>query len=195
MPRESRSEGVNSEYYHTFWPYVLFFLCCGAVYLPNILVLTQAYVGNAVMVTYLGFILYLLISSPVLISSWFLAYYFKIACISDRKKSEKSWAAWVNAWRAGYEYKYSLLTWFISTTLAWVIQLCFYVYIAAGITTTDSRVSIGNPASVIGVTGKDEYYDDLFQATSLASLILYFIGFKYFLNINFSISAAIKQKL
>lgn len=190
MEKSKMHHEINVEYRKLFWFIICACFVIGGVYVPNIFLLQQSYVGNRVMVTYLGYLLYLLIANPVLVGIWAIVYYFNIASLTDKKKSGGNWAVALNVWKTNFEYKYTVLTWFVSTSLAYIIQLCFYAYIAATISSTSGVISIGDPLSMIGIKGDDEYFEDLLQTTNLVCVLLYLIAFKHFLALIYSVKAA-----
>lgn len=204
--RSSKHVEENPEYNHFFAAVFVGLLIIFGVYLANILLCSYAFAGNVVMVNFLGYMLYFVIANPVLVFTWLVVYYFKVAAITSKKRIEQLdpnysgkatsyWMHLVHTWRCSWEFTFAFSTWLFSSTLAWVLQISFYVFIVVGIPSTSDIVTISDPAAMIGSNGTMGYFEDLFQITNLTVVILYSISLRYFLEMLFSLMAAASQKL
>lgn len=182
---------IHTEYTQYYWLMFVGAFLAFAVYMPNILLGANAYVGNQVMVTYLGYMLYFLISGGVLWALWLVVFWLKIVNVDGHapRASKKSGSLkLIFNLRETFEYKYQFWTWFILSVILYGIQLALFIWISVGITTTSEAISISDVSEAIGNSGKSTFYDDVFQITSLLMVIGYLFVISLFIQLHITIA-------
>lgn len=184
MPSKTKST-VNVDYNQFYWLSFVGATLCWGSYIPNILVGAHAYVGNTVMVTYLGYMLYFLIVTPILTALYLIIFYWKFISVHSPKADDAKakWHAISINIREMVDYKYNFWTWIMLAFCGWAIQFSLYVYMAVGVTTGLS-ISSASPVDSIGPTGANGIYDDVFQLASLMTVLFYSFTFMLFANLH-----------